>query len=464
MATIEVSTPGLSVTQGPKVIFESNFSNDDSYIKIGGGLWDESNVPTGFQGAAGTATGSMMGVPGAGDGGTTAMRFTYDGNFTQPTQHILRHLTGQTNTGYPELYIRYNLKLPPNFRIDDGSVSGTNTSGPWKWGRLWQNTAMPPRPGGNSPGSWTENRQDAYYIVWNWSGSETNGIGMNISYGANATANGGLIIGPRARENGSAEGPRRREGTLSGAVAPHTGNLGYWQNVGGGAWELTPWAPNGADLVDKAGQIYHTFEFRWRAATSDIANDGIMQWWIDGIEQNVTPFPSFGSNPITQGFQKVGDIVDISNSNPAVIELLDNRDGFVTGDTIRITGVANPMGAAVNGSGQTITQGIDDTHWELDGIDTTGVGAYVFTSGDQMDLALPNDHFTGIPTAANPGWNALVIFDNIQGFQGDWANPAVDNYIDLSDVVISESRIGHTTQVGGVPGYIPTDDGSGFPL
>lgn len=55
---------------------------------------------------------------------------------------------------------------------------------------------------------------------------------------------------------------------------------------------------------------------------------------------------------------------------------------------------------------------------------------------------------TGIPTARmGSGWNFLVLFDNLAGWNEDWNDAGVDGWIDVNDVVISTERIGHTYEV-----------------
>jgi len=59
--------------------------------------------------------------------------------------------------------------------------------------------------------------------------------------------------------------------------------------------------------------------------------------------------------------------------------------------------------------------------------------------------------FSGLPTAANgSGFNMLVFFDNCSLLATDFDLAGVDGYIDVNDVVVAESRIGHDYVAGSV--------------
>lgn len=62
------------------------------------------------------------------------------------------------------------------------------------------------------------------------------------------------------------------------------------------------------------------------------------------------------------------------------------------------------------------------------------------TSQGSFARSLPEG---GIPTARmGSGFNFFVFFDNLAGWNDDWAQPDVDGFIFVNDVVVSTSRIG----------------------
>ncbi len=249
---------------GPEgVVFETNFVNDGDYYRSGGGLWDYDDVPTGWDGVR-TNQGTIRGVSGEGVAGSVAMKFEWPSGSTALATSLGKHLTGDATTGYPEVFVRYQVRLPNGFRAGlDGKALPY-----WKWGRLWQNTGV--------SSGWTENRTNSYYIVWNWgSGLPKWGIKNNLTFGENLMTN----------NKGSAGGPRT--GTswyVSGSDVPgyHTGFDGHWDHVGGGDWEFDHTT---RDLLDDTNQNWHTFEWRFKLSSTDTANDGVFQVWFDGVEQ-----------------------------------------------------------------------------------------------------------------------------------------------------------------------------------
>lgn len=58
--------------------------------------------------------------------------------------------------------------------------------------------------------------------------------------------------------------------------------------------------------------------------------------------------------------------------------------------------------------------------------------------------------FSGVPTTRHgSGFNYLVFFDNMSGWNARWDEPNVDGYILVNDVVVSSSYIGHDYVVEG---------------
>ena len=267
------------------VIFETDFSHDAGFKSISTGAIQTQHIPTGWDGMKAGNGNVIEVVDGEGIGGKPALKMLWDPNYAQPTASLLKHLTNDKNTGYDELYIRYNIRLPKNFKAGDGIHSVPY----WKWGRLWQNTDT-------TPDSWTENRVDSFYVVWVFAGSPTYGIDMNLTYGANTGDN--LI-------SSSSGGQRHFFDYFSGkADDPNVNEPGYFTSVGNGAWDID-WI-NQPGFLKHRIQLYHTIEWHFKLASSPSANDGIFEMWFDGVNQGRwTRYepqgnaPSLGTNPGT---------------------------------------------------------------------------------------------------------------------------------------------------------------------
>ena len=326
------------------IVFETDFRHDGEFFDSGTGNLRYSNVPQGWDGIR-TNNGTIRGVPGAGIDGSVALKFEWPGTTTALATSLFKHLTGDPSTGYEELYIRYQVRLPEAFE------AGTpdNPLPYWKWGRLWQNTGL-------EGDGWTENRPDSYFIVWNWgNGLPRWGIRNGLTFSENLGTN----------DLGSAGSPRTGpDWYVSGgdATGHHVGFDGHWDNVGGGSWEFDH---DSRGLIDPQ-QGWHTFEWRFQLSSSDTANDGVFQVWFDGVEQ-------FVPNPI-------------------------------------------------------------------DGI--------------EQPLDQPSTPHSLI-TAAKPGFNMFVLFDNMAEWSRAWSEPGVEGGIYVNDVVISTGRIGPEYVVGEASAYAP---------
>ncbi|NOY93701.1 MAG: hypothetical protein GXP55_21155 [Deltaproteobacteria bacterium] len=260
----DASGVDASVDGGPTgVIFETNFASDGDYSRTGASLWEFDNVPTGWDGVR-TNRGTIRGVPGAGIDGSVALKFEWPASSTALATNLGKHLTGDPATGYPELYIRYQVRLPGTF------TAGIAPSALpyWKWGRLWQNTGL-------NGDNWTENRTDSYFIVWNWgSGIPKWGIRNNLTFSENLNTN----------DRGSSGSPRTgTDWYVSGSDTPgyHRGFDGHWDHVGGGEWEFD----HSTRRLLNSTQTWHTFEWRFKLSSTDTSNDGVFQVWFDGEEQ-----------------------------------------------------------------------------------------------------------------------------------------------------------------------------------
>lgn len=251
------------------IIFETDFSTDAGYFKTGQANFDYVDVPAGWDGVR-TNDGTIEGVAGAGVDGGVAMRFTWpQGNGQILANSLFKHLTNDEATGYDELYIRYKVRLPNDFKAGEGGEALPF----WKWGRLWQNTGL-------AGSGWTEQRPDSYYIVWNWGdGQPQYGIRNGLTFGENLNTDSlGSAGGPRAGTNWYDNGA----GVNSDNIDAHIGVDGNWDNVGAGAWRFDHTT---RFLANNTSQTWHTVEWRFKLSSTATANDGEFQVWFDGDEQ-----------------------------------------------------------------------------------------------------------------------------------------------------------------------------------
>ena len=250
------------------LIFETDFSNDTGYQAQAVSLWNGGGgtvqPPTGWDGIKATANSKISVVSGEGVNGKNALKIEWDANNAQPTVSLAKHLTGNTATGYDELFIRYHVKLPDNFKAGhDASYIPY-----WKWGRLWQNTSPTGTPSQNS---WTENRENSGYVVWGFGG----GIPYTYAYSSWSENSGATL------HLGSAGGQRQGVGYfVSGS--DRTVQDGYFESMGDGEWEFD--ASNPGFLVGNP-QRYHTIEYRFKLASSEAAEDAVFEMWWDGVKQ-----------------------------------------------------------------------------------------------------------------------------------------------------------------------------------
>ena len=351
---IRVIVPtALASSAGPNVIWETNFASDENYSQTSQNLPYTADVPTGFTFIKATTDCSITAQNTGGVGGSVAMRLTYDPAFTQPTINLAKHLTGNKTTGYDELYIRYQFKFPDAFRFGSPLSSPVNTVPYWKWGRLWQNT------GTTNDGTWTENRVDSKYAVWNWGNGNPAlyGIENAWTFGANSGSNLNL---------GSAGGERFRSRPFASGQYPNSSYTymdsfdGLETDIGTGDGEFT-----------NNPQVWHTVE--WHISLSDGVTHGILETWLDGVLMN----------------------------------------------------------------------GLRDH-------DEQGGGSYATEGKGTPDAA--GDYYVNPTEVDVSGYNMMIFFDNMVDWNDDWDEAGVDGYIDLNDLCIATSRIGHD--------YVVTGDGS----
>lgn len=161
-------------------------------------------------------------------------------------------------TGYDEVYIRYNVRLPQNFKAGNGDGSLEH----WKWGRLWQNTW--PTYGFGTPDEykWTENRANSQYIVWNM-GGRIPYTDVNVTWGENT---GSL-------DAGSSGGDRQKLDYFISGSDQHTAP-GYFESL----WDINT-TDNPGSINDNSSDNWHTLEFRFKLATTTTSDNGEFQMW-----------------------------------------------------------------------------------------------------------------------------------------------------------------------------------------
>jgi hypothetical protein len=260
----------ITTTSYSEIIFQTNFSEDTGYRVSNVELWNGGGIrnvkpPVGWDGVRASGNSVISVESGMGINGSNALKLKWDPDQSQPNINLGKHLTGKKNIGYDELYIRYHVKLPDNFKAGQ---NGTYLPY-WKWGRLWQNTTT----FNDGEHNWTENREDSFYVVWNFA--------TGIPYtDVNATwcANSGekLSLGSSGSERALIDWFKTKS-------IPHEQD-GYFEHVGQGAWRLSNTDRPGY-LVNNKNQSWHTIEFHFKLASSVEAEDGVMELWFDGVKQ-----------------------------------------------------------------------------------------------------------------------------------------------------------------------------------
>ena len=304
-----VTTSTFSNNIHSEIIFQTNFSNDTGYKVTSVNLWNGGGIgtvkpPSGWDGVKATGNSAISVEAGEGINGSNALKLKWDPGLSQPNINLAKHLTGNTSMGYDELFIRYNVRLPNNFKA---GKDGTSLAY-WKWGRLWQNTTTY----NDGDNNWTENREDSFYVVWNFA----TGIpytDMNAAWSANSGVKLSL---------GSAGGERALVDWFATKSIPYLQD-GYFEHVGLGAWRLNSTDRPGY-LVKNINQSWHTIEYHFKLATAVGADDGVMEIWFDGIKQ--APFTRIQSKDGAPEFKGIPTAVHGSGFNFFV--LFDNLSGW----------------------------------------------------------------------------------------------------------------------------------------
>ena len=252
------------------IIFETNFNLNAPYSVSNLGLWNggSNDVTTpiaGWDGMKAIGNSTIEIVENIGVDDTHALRMSWDENLAQPTVSLGKHLTGIDTTGYEELYIRYHIKLPNNFKA---GIDGSDMTY-WKWGRLWQNTTIDTFSSGLIDGNWTENRVDSKYVVWNFIG--------RIPY-TNVSAVWGANVGNNLHQGSAGGESIGIDYFVSGSVQETA--LGYFESL----WDLND-SDRPGELEDNSCQYWHTIEYHFKLATDASSEDGIFEMWWDGVHQ-----------------------------------------------------------------------------------------------------------------------------------------------------------------------------------
>jgi len=261
-----IDTPDL--LQG--LIFETNFNNDTDYSATGLGLWNGGgsvnyDPPWGWDGVKAGNDNLIEVLSGQGVNGSNALKLNWSPNFSQPTVSLAKHLTGNVDTGLDEVYIRYHVRLPENFKAGNGD-GGLNH---WKWGRLWQNTWPIYESGIPDEHRWSENRENSKYIVWNFNSSIPY-TGTRVAWGENTGNNLG---------SGSAGGERQRIDYFVSGSNQHNAP-GYFESI----WDINT-TDNPGFINNNSADNWQTIEFRFKLATTATSDDGEFQMWWNGIDQ-----------------------------------------------------------------------------------------------------------------------------------------------------------------------------------
>ncbi|MDB3935096.1 hypothetical protein N9383_00070 [Granulosicoccus sp.] len=301
---LAVNTPGEVSAQSSGIVFETDFSQNTGYSRTGtGGFLGGTEPPEGWDGVR-VDPNSNMEVTSQGIGGSNALRLNYrQASSGRASMTLAKNLTGDANRGYNELYVRYNIKLPANFK------AGANGKALpfWKWGRLWQNTSP------EIDGTWTELREDAGYVVWGQLSSFQGNPGFYGSFADNGVSGNHQL--------GSNGGPMQTASWYRAITDPASSD-GFFEAVGNGAWKFDDARPG--NLLN-SDQDFHTIEWRFKLASSADAEDGIFEIWIDGVR--LIPFTYMGNG---YGAPERTGVPTIAESSGGFnhFSLFDNMQGW----------------------------------------------------------------------------------------------------------------------------------------
>jgi hypothetical protein len=247
------------------IVFEDDFSNDAGWSATCMGTISQVNAPSRWTGYRCQPNSSLKIISGLGQRGTPALQIGYQITTSAGAMSLFKHLTGNQNTGYTELYIRYQ------FKFDDDWKSGTNGTDMayWKWIRLWQ--GIDPY----NQSQWSEiNNPNTRYLIANFN-TTAYGKGCIATTWADNKA-GNSAGGPRFKAWYDRSNPSASDGcfgSMNGLSIQQSGQYaGYFVTY-----------PSGS-------QTWHTIEYHFKLSTNNYPGNGVFEVWLDGVKQKL-PMP-----------------------------------------------------------------------------------------------------------------------------------------------------------------------------
>lgn len=258
------------------IVFEDDFSS---------GLWSttcingiSTSAPNGWTGSRCSTGETLEIVSGVGVGGKNALRIGYTAGSTANAVQLFKHLTGNQNTGYNELYIRYKFRFSDNWKwYIDGTAP--TSSAYWKWMRLWQNRD----PNNNT--TWSENYPtsttgDTRYILMELASTGTYRGCFHTIWSDNV--NGNSASGAQWMADWNSGTPTETQGCFGGAG---TGTTTGWNAEGLHIQQPGDPYPGYFTTYPLGSQTWHTIEWHVKLSTTQAGN-GIFQMWLDGNLQD----------------------------------------------------------------------------------------------------------------------------------------------------------------------------------
>jgi hypothetical protein len=240
-----------------EIIFETDFSLDTGWAATTrSGVWQQAGTPNGWTAyrVPGSGGADLFVETGTGKNSSNALKISWtESPSTSLAVSLAKHLTGDQDTGYDEVYIRYHVKFDDNWK---SGINGSDTNY-WKWGRLHQNTHV------TDQSQWTENRPFSRYVVWTYNGQPNPYI--NAVWADNDNAGLGSVAGPRIQMH----------------YGPNDVGQGHFESIDD--WVIDRNDNLGSFIAST--QNWHTLEYRFKLATDLVNGDGVFEVWLDGIKQ-----------------------------------------------------------------------------------------------------------------------------------------------------------------------------------
>jgi hypothetical protein len=175
-------------------------------------------------------------------------------------------------------------------------------------------------------------------------------------------------------------------------------------------------------------------------------------WNFYGVNYNWQQFTNFASGNGTTG-SKTDIIIGATNANPAVLQV-SSTSNLSSGETVIINNLLGGTWDNINGNSYIITV-VDGTHFSLNGLNSTGFGAYTASTGSYYTSPY-NGFTTASPLIASvnndPGALTPDGFGQQRGANLFFPQSRVQNIL-ITANVIGANGVGQTQNV--------TDDGHG---